>query len=284
MLDDAAVASCSVYVDLNQLRAGLADSLEESQYSAICRRILAAKQREAEASREEFAEDDPDGLYAFSQAEAETLYADCWLSPITADGPLLTADSLRLPSLEPSRALDVRPESSQQAVVEQDTKVDEGKEEVGHRSRTGWHPPRRVTHRIENPPSAPVAVTPTDAATSVGRGDYGHSLARVSAGGEGGGRAHQHGPAAAPPLPLLTAGEQLEEVLTRWGVNPQAWLVQLEHLDNRCTRALGAAHRMAERAAEVAQRWLQGIRLCREIFTDTDTDTNPPGASSDEFT
>ncbi len=80
----------------------------------------------------------------------------------------------------------------------------------------------------------------------------------------------------------MTAGEQLEETLTRWGVNPQAWLGQLELFDNRCTRALGAAHRMAERAADMAHRWLQGIRLCREIFTDTDT--TPPGARSDEFT
>ncbi len=83
-----------------------------------------------------------------------------------------------------------------------------------------------------------------------------------------------------------TTGQQLDEVLTRWGVNPQAWLVQLEHLDNRCTRALGAAHRMAERAAEVAQRWLHGIRLCREIFTDANPEpnTHPPVASSGGFT
>ena len=81
-----------------------------------------------------------------------------------------------------------------------------------------------------------------------------------------------------------TTGLQLEEVLTRWGVNPQAWLAQLEQLDNRCTRALGAAHRMVQRAAEVAQRWLQGINLCREIFTDAEPDTRPPGASSDGFT
>jgi hypothetical protein len=37
LLDNAAVASGSIYVDLNQIRAGLANSLEESQYSAIYR-------------------------------------------------------------------------------------------------------------------------------------------------------------------------------------------------------------------------------------------------------
>ncbi len=46
----------------------------------------------------------------------------------------------------------------------------------------------------------------------------------------------------------------------------------------------GAAHRMVQRAADVAQRWLQGINLCREIFTETEPDTNPLVASSDGFT
>jgi hypothetical protein len=280
LLDGAAVASCSIYVDLNQIRAGLADSLEESQYSAIYRRILAAKQREAELSREDFAEDDPEGLYAFSQAAAEMLYADCFLAPITADGPLLTADSLRVSRLQPCRALEVPPESSQRAVVEQDTKVDEEQEETSHR------------HGPEDPAAAGDAPVgkPSSSPASSGRPrrprasdaaimdipwpEYLRVVNAVAALTS----TNQQSSAAI----AMTAGEQLEETLTRWGVNPQAWLVQLEHLDNRCTRALGAAHRMAERAADMAQRWLQGIRLCREIFTDTDT--SPPGARSDEFT
>ncbi len=45
LLDDEAVLTCSFYVDLNQLRAGLADSLEASRHSAIFQRIVAAKRR-----------------------------------------------------------------------------------------------------------------------------------------------------------------------------------------------------------------------------------------------
>ncbi len=76
------------------------------------------------------------------------------------------------------------------------------------------------------------------------------------------------------------AREQLEEVLARWGVNPQAWLVQLAQLERRSTRALGAPQRMVQRAADVAQRWLQGVNFCREIFAEP----RSPATRSDEFT
>jgi hypothetical protein len=62
--------------------------------------------------------------------------------------------------------------------------------------------------------------------------------------------------------------EQLEETLRGWGMNPAAWLAQFEQLDHRCTRALGAAHHMMQRAVEVAQRWFHGLGWCREIFTE----------------
>ena len=55
LVDEAAVLTCSIYVDLNQIQAGMVDSLEESQYSAIRNRILAAKRREAQTSLEEYA-------------------------------------------------------------------------------------------------------------------------------------------------------------------------------------------------------------------------------------
>ena len=68
------------------------------------------------------------------------------------------------------------------------------------------------------------------------------------------------------------AGQPLEEVLTRWGMNPSAWLTQLEQLDRQCTRALGAAHRVLQRAGEAAQRWFHGIGWCREVFVDSPSD------------
>ena len=40
LLDDEAILACSAYVDLNQIRAGLAPTLEESQLTSVQRRIL----------------------------------------------------------------------------------------------------------------------------------------------------------------------------------------------------------------------------------------------------
>ena len=72
----------------------MADSLENSYHSSIRNRILAAKRREAEASREEFERQDRGGHYSFTERDAEALFDDCWLSPICSDGPLLTTASL----------------------------------------------------------------------------------------------------------------------------------------------------------------------------------------------
>jgi len=67
--------------------------------------------------------------------------------------------------------------------------------------------------------------------------------------------------------------QPLEEVLTRWGLQPQPWLVQFQQLDRRCKRVLGAAHHVLERAGEAAQRWFQGLAWCREIFAGPGSDT-----------
>jgi hypothetical protein len=59
---------------------------------------------------------------------------------------------------------------------------------------------------------------------------------------------------------------QLRDTLERWGMNPTAWLTRLDQLDRQCTRALGVAQRVLERARGLAQQRFHGIRLCREIF------------------
>ena len=94
LLDDEAVLTCSLYVDLNQIRAGMAPTLEASRHSAIRQRILAAKEQEVRVLGGRLREREVPGSGDFSLAQAQTLFADCWLAPIAVEGPLLTTDTL----------------------------------------------------------------------------------------------------------------------------------------------------------------------------------------------
>ncbi len=66
----------------------------------------------------------------------------------------------------------------------------------------------------------------------------------------------------------MRSGEMLEQ----WGMAPEPWLASIRHLDRQCTRALGTAQHVLERAQQAAQRWFHGIRRCREIFVASDSD------------
>ncbi len=299
LLDDAAVISCCVYADLNQLRAGLANSLEESQYSAIYRRIEAAKQREAVASYEDFTERYPQGLYPFSSSDVEALFADCWLSPIMAGGPLLTADSLRLTTGEPNRPLQLWTPTTERQDAEDDVPVDA-------KTPDADDPQPAAEDTTTSPAESDTAAAGDDSDSSNSQGcsrcrrltrrrasdaaildipwsEYLRVVQAVATLTTAQRRSADIAEAARDG-PQAEAGTQLEEVLRRWGINPPAWLAQLEQLDHRCKRALGAPQRMAERAAQVAQNWLQGIRLCREIFRDRESDAGGDNSRADEFT
>ncbi len=74
VLDESAALACSIYVDLNPIRAGIADTPESSEYTAAYERIAARQEGTAESN---------------AQAESRRVVAprrrDDWLSPIPDD-------------------------------------------------------------------------------------------------------------------------------------------------------------------------------------------------------
>jgi hypothetical protein len=94
---DEEVVTAFVYNDLQQVRAGIVDSVEASDYSAIQRQIAAhARQAFHDVhGREPHADADADGE---ELEQLEALFANCFLSPIESGGPLLTVKEEPPPS------------------------------------------------------------------------------------------------------------------------------------------------------------------------------------------
>lgn len=94
LLDEASLLACSMYVDLNPIRAGIAETPETSEFTAAYERVAALqKVRRKQVSVEE----------AAAVADAA---ADSWLSPVRYD-----------PQLEPSHSSTPQSRASQQGFL-----------------------------------------------------------------------------------------------------------------------------------------------------------------------
>ena len=274
LLDEAAVLTCSMYVDLNQVKAGQASSLIDSEHSSIRRRILAAKQREAEESRQAFACAERSEDYAFPASTAFGLFEDCWLSPIDQDGPLITGEATRL---TPQIRMRVREDTD---AMDQDRNATEPRSAVASRpeisdSDGAPAPPRGASPahphgtgpaaaRLNTPQVEPTGTVRRRASDAPYIGVPWREYLRVLEGLVAlmvvGGMTPEETDVGSAVL------EDLAETLLNWGLNPKPWVAHLQDMAVRCHHLLGHAELVESRAQQDAQRCYYGITFCRDVF------------------
>ena len=89
LADETAILACTAYVDLNPVRAGVADVPEESQYTSVYERVQAEQVQHKEKAREKILKRLGKRKRAVatgtSTGQSRFVRSDDWLSPVTID-------------------------------------------------------------------------------------------------------------------------------------------------------------------------------------------------------
>jgi hypothetical protein len=264
LVDEAALLTCSAYVDLNQVKAGAAESLETSNYSAIQDRLRAWRSREANASVEKFRHREGEE-FRLERADVEQLLADCWLAPIEERRVDISARTLSEPitiattnttANEPSRASEERQlerQSAETAVEKTPARANAESEKDAEQDQTPFAkaPHQKTIHRRLLPrkrrraSNDPILAMPWE--------QY-RAMVQWAAAQVGGQQVRP------PPTELAVQ-------LRSRGIQPDQWYCAVDQFEGWCRRAAGAADRLAEIVSRAGRRWLHGVRRCRDVFT-----------------
>jgi hypothetical protein len=88
LIDDAAVLVCMEYLAVNQIKAGMADTLEQSHYSSIQSQLITHRLAQADDAEAELRRLESQGI-RLEEVDLRRLYLNCaWLAPVSASGPL----------------------------------------------------------------------------------------------------------------------------------------------------------------------------------------------------
>jgi hypothetical protein len=288
IVDDPANLCCNVYVDLNQLKAGMASTLEECRCSAIYDRLQSWRQREAQESVERFEGTNPSEDYRLQTGDVEELLADCFLAPIGDRGPsLLVGNTLNtsqpivirthdaadnraplssgcesvVPVNQPQPitsdaacAIDAEPQGCGTPTAGNDlpvASVDDAGPGVGKLERRVRRKPTRTIHRRLQPKRRRRASE--HAYLGIPWDQY-RDIVQWTAG-----QLHQATAAQPPP--------EVEIVLRGWGVEPSKWCTVIERFGEMFHRAVGHVDQLVDVARRTGRKWLQGSRACRDVFT-----------------
>jgi hypothetical protein len=230
LLDEAAVAACLVYVDLNPIRAGIAAKPEESRFTSVYERIRAAvicaSARTSDAiATEQCAAPRP-------AASIESVAAVD--QPSRGAGSSLVANSQQPPS-EERLMTEPKPASKSPAA----------------RPAAEWLSPLEVSEKRESQPT-PSARASNKGCLEMSLADY---LELVEWSGRQW-RADKRGAIdAATPA-----------IVDRLQLDGDGWMALLRAFHGRFRRAAGRPESLAREAASNGRRWLQGSSASRQIF------------------
>jgi hypothetical protein len=278
LADTGAVLTCSVYVDVNQVKAGEASSLEESRHTAIRERLRRWQAEQAQASVDKFHDMKGEG-YDLTKEDAEQLLGKCWLSPITAEGPLL------LPGVK-------RPDASATQVASEQRELEENLETTDDCGESAAADNSSTEDGSEDSTAAP------DAEPAIQQASGSQTRRKVRSPsrkihrrlkGKQRRRASDHAFLCMPfeqyvELAQWAAAQTLAEQgrpasqdlppptnlalrLRESHLNADRWYLAVDHFQEWFHRWVGPESKLEEILVSSLRRWCHGIRRCRDVFT-----------------
>ncbi len=228
LLDEAAILACSVYVDLNPIRAEIADTPEQSKHTSAFDRIrsMQAANGDSRPCGQMNPEEAPAHDTTETIATCDSGRPDAWLCELTLqEGPNASADAS--PATADAGAADVGA-----AVVESAVEQAE--------------PP---TPRSQ----------PTPAARASNQGFLPIELPKYLSLLDWTGREIRADAKGAIP-------EHLAPILERLNVNGERWVDTVKHFGRSFKRAVGRRDAMAAQAERSGRKWFQGQRAATAAF------------------